>query len=318
MELLTVAYHYVDNEDKYSGGIYPTGPDRLEKQIELIGSTYSFITEDQLVAAIKGEAVLPEKACLMTFDDAVISQYEVALPILEKHHVPAVYYVPTDHLLGNAYAVHKAHYLLSQVKDEVLLADAEKHYEALVGKPVDWDAVGIGTIIGWYRYDTEAAAKFKYLINHMLDEDLAYKLITKTFLDHFDGTERDFCESFFINREQLRELDKHPLISIGLHTHRHMSVPKSSPETVHKDMLENYRILKEDVGISRIRGIGYPFGLLTQEVFEQKVEGPTHELGLVYGFTTEKKTVSHFDEPFRMGRFGPNDISGGKRPIFEI
>lgn len=317
MELLALSYHYIDEEDKYSSGIYPTSPERLSRQLELIGKSYSFISEDQLVQAIRGEIELSQRSCMVTFDDGVISQYEVAKPILEKYEVPAVIFIPTAHLHGKAYTVHKIHYLLSQIPEEDLLSNLEKQYTRLTGSTIAWDAVGLETITNWYRYDRLAAAKFKYALNHYLAEDMAQKLTSFIFDDLSDVQEDAFCKSFFVSEKEIRELSEHPLIRVGLHTHRHMSIVRSSVDAVARDIIENQRMLVEITG-KKSHGIAYPFGRVTNEVFETKVRTPAHETGLTYGFTTDKKVNTDLSAPFLLGRYNPNDVTGGKKPIFEI
>ncbi len=318
MELLVVAYHYIDSETKYKAGIYPTSPERFRNQLQTINKTHKFITEENLVNAIKGKEKLPEKSCLITFDDAVISQYDIALPILEELSVPAVIFVPTAHFSGNSYRVNKIHYLLSQLDPKVLLTDVENVHHEIFGQYPDWEKIGIEKISNWYRYDVLDVAKFKYLLNHVMKSNTANKIISKVFEKNYPKTEEEFCKKTFMGKDHIEKLKSHKLISLGLHTHSHESIPNSTKEEVSKDLHKNYNYLKNDLEVEKINGISYPYGLITKETFEKQIEKSVNELGLTYGFTTEKNINTNLDNPFLLCRYGANDITGGKRPIYNI
>jgi len=45
--------------------------------------------------ALRGEAVLPERAVALTFDDGYADNHEAALPVLDRHGFPAVFFLAT-------------------------------------------------------------------------------------------------------------------------------------------------------------------------------------------------------------------------------
>jgi len=61
------------------------------KQLEFLNTHgYSFISPDDVLLAAKGVRPLPEKAVLLTFDDAYLSFYNFVYPILKMYGYPAV------------------------------------------------------------------------------------------------------------------------------------------------------------------------------------------------------------------------------------
>ncbi len=56
---------------------------------------YNFVNMSEVLAALEGHHSLPEKAVLLTFDDAYVSQMEIAMPILSKYQACATIFVPT-------------------------------------------------------------------------------------------------------------------------------------------------------------------------------------------------------------------------------
>ncbi len=169
MDLLIVTYHYIDDEQKYKSGIYPVSVDRLENQLNKIGEKFTFIGENELVAAIGKEAILLEHSCLITFDDGLLSQYEKALPILEEKGIPAVFSINTMPLsLKKACVVHKVHYLLAQIPANSLLDEIKKYHLEFTGRDLKIEEIFSSISKGQGIYDDEATFKLKFLINSYL------------------------------------------------------------------------------------------------------------------------------------------------------
>jgi biofilm PGA synthesis lipoprotein PgaB len=73
------------------------------KQLEFFRTHgYQFISPQDVFAASKGKKKLPEKAILLTFDDAYESFYQFVYPVLKLYHYPAVLSVVTSWIGGKA------------------------------------------------------------------------------------------------------------------------------------------------------------------------------------------------------------------------
>src|SRR5881275_3006218 len=93
--LLAVGYHYVaEREPAEPRAIFPVTTAALAAQIELLAQSFELITRDQLLAAVTDGRDLPEHACMLTFDDGLRCQFELALPVLERLGAPAIFFVP--------------------------------------------------------------------------------------------------------------------------------------------------------------------------------------------------------------------------------
>ena len=81
--LLVVTYHYLAEEPPAAPrAIFPATTALLEQQLEELGRSFDFVSRDDLLRTLDGEAELPERACLVTFDDGLRCQAELALPVL--------------------------------------------------------------------------------------------------------------------------------------------------------------------------------------------------------------------------------------------
>lgn len=91
----------------------------FDLQLEGIKSRYDILTLDEFIEVVTGRRQLERHASLVTFDDADSEFISQALPVLKKHAVPSVVFVPTDfidsdkkfwHLrVSNAFHKLKAH-----------------------------------------------------------------------------------------------------------------------------------------------------------------------------------------------------------------
>ncbi len=130
----------------------------FERQMQwLADKGYVTMTLDELTAAIRGETYLPEKPVVITFDDNNPTQYEVAVPIMEKHGQKAVFYLIAKYLdsanmlnreralalqaKGNEIASHTmTHRALPGLNDEELaweLTESKRILEELTGKTIN-------------------------------------------------------------------------------------------------------------------------------------------------------------------------------------
>ena len=72
-------------------------PEVFDAEMSYLGSAgYHVIRFSDLENFLKGGAPLPARAVIITFDDGWRDQFEYALPILEKYHYPATFFVFTN------------------------------------------------------------------------------------------------------------------------------------------------------------------------------------------------------------------------------
>ena len=90
-------YHATDPYHKQIK--FNTTPQIFEQQIAwLKESAITFITMDDIVNSFAGKTTLPPNSVAITFDDGYCSNYDYALPILERYNVPAIIYVATQYI----------------------------------------------------------------------------------------------------------------------------------------------------------------------------------------------------------------------------
>jgi peptidoglycan/xylan/chitin deacetylase (PgdA/CDA1 family) len=106
--LHVLTYHRVDEPER-SPELYPgligATPREFEEHMRFLASSCRALSLAELLAVRRGEAPLPSRAVLVTFDDGYRSVAEHAWPIMRRHGVPLTLFVPTAYpgRPGNAF-----------------------------------------------------------------------------------------------------------------------------------------------------------------------------------------------------------------------
>jgi peptidoglycan/xylan/chitin deacetylase (PgdA/CDA1 family) len=96
--LTILTYHRVDYpgaQPLLDPALLSAAPAEFERQIAHVAARHRPLSLDELLAVRRGEAELPERAVLVTFDDGYRDFAENAWPVLRRHGVPATLFVPT-------------------------------------------------------------------------------------------------------------------------------------------------------------------------------------------------------------------------------
>lgn len=90
IDLPIVMYHGI-SESASGESKYFISKDRFESDLKWYrDSGYTTILPSQLYAYVSGEAILPSKPILLTFDDGYCNNYTYAFPLLQKYNMKAV------------------------------------------------------------------------------------------------------------------------------------------------------------------------------------------------------------------------------------
>lgn len=96
--LPVLMYHRVaprDGDHGFDPVLLSATPDAFADQIERLSRTSRLLSLDDVIAIRRGGHRLPERAVLLTFDDAYAGFLRWAWPVLRAHDVPCVVFAPT-------------------------------------------------------------------------------------------------------------------------------------------------------------------------------------------------------------------------------
>ena len=315
MTLLIVNYHYIGSTGTSTGqGIHPVSVSTFRHQIEEISKHFSFISQEDISLAVEKKKKLPEMACLITFDDGLRCQYELALPILDDLNVPAIFFINTlPYTEERACFPHILQYLRSVIPPEELLKNISEEYKVTTKNTLPLLPEYREGATRQYKHDSKEVAHLKYLMNHVLDVELSNKIVKKL-LFSLISSEKHFCDNLYMAQDHIRQLGDRRYL--GLHSHKHRPLSRMGPREILEDLVVNQQVLMEMSGINAIQAISYPFG--SQEAVSLPVIDAAKEIGCVWGVTMERAFNQTLDHPLLLGRLDTNDVIGGKSPKFDF
>ena len=302
--LVAVNFHYVrPSFDAPYPSIHGLTPAQFEAQLKVLGRAGNFVSASQVRERVRG-GKLPERSVLVTFDDGLREQFEHALPVLKKLGIPALFFINTaPNVEGRVLTVHQIHLLRSVVSPVDFLAMLQR---AAVAKGIELGGtVPVDLACAQYPYDTEEAARLKYLLNACLTEAQRSALADLCFAEVFPGRGAKMARDLYMDAGQIHALDG----SIGSHTHAHLALGLIGEEAACRE-IESSMTHLEGWLERRPFAVSYPYG--SREICTKRVGELTAAAGADFAFTMERAVNRTFASPHHLTRIDCNDAPGGK------
>ena len=214
-------------------------PEFLERLIlNLKNDGYSFISLDELHDILKSGKKI-NKQMVFTLDDGYVDNYEIAYPIFKKHAVPFTIYVTTS--FPNRVAI-----LWWYVLEDLIL----ENEKIVLSRGREYICITIDE-------KNDAFNQIKKLIISLEKDnflDNLNALFENYNIDWF-GKSKELC----MNWQQIIELSKDTLVTIGRHTVNHLALNQLSEDEIINEIVEANRMIENNIN-KRVEHFAYPFG----------------------------------------------------------
>ncbi|WP_162268801.1 polysaccharide deacetylase family protein [Flavobacterium chilense] len=272
-------------------------PSEFKQQLILLKNQGNFVHPNDLILDLNAVLQSKDNNLLITFDDGLKEQFDLALPILDELNIPAVFFVNSiNSEEKKVTTVHKIHLLRSIISSSEFL---DKFIDVPFSQTETQNARNI------YRYDDEKSAVLKYILNFKLDFKQQEQIVNTLFNLYFE--ESVILESLYMTEQNLKELANKGYL--GSHTHSHYPLGLLDSETIKKELKKTKTYL-DTLTHSNIKIVSYPYG--TPEVCTDQVADLTQKAGYEIGFTTKRGINTLQENPLLLNRFDCNDLIGGK------
>jgi peptidoglycan/xylan/chitin deacetylase (PgdA/CDA1 family) len=262
--------------------------DIFERIIEHVSEHFTPLGLPELVKGMIAGQTLPERAAVVTFDDGYRDNWSTAYPILVKYNVPATIYITTGFVDKIAYPYEFQ--LASWIKERKRMQFEWR------GRNYHWNLEGTAAQEDCYR-------TIKALTKPMHPEERE-QVLRRVYGGDFPATRDDL----FMDWEQVIELDRSPLITIGAHTHRHLLLTKLSKSEVAAEVETSKEILERRLD-HPIKHFSYPYG-----AFNEEVRQIVQDLGFVTAVTTRSEKISKGDDLLAI----PRIEASGEGPVEDL
>lgn len=297
-------FHYIrhDFTAKYPS-IFGLTPEQFRAQLEKLAQQADFISQEQLLKF--REKAFDKNYFLITFDDGLKEQFELARPILQEMGIPYIFFVNTSNFSEKEVSlVHKIHLLRSRISSEELLGRIRQKTAVQLSPEEELKGEK------HYNYDEPETAHLKYLLNFKLNFRQQEELIKPLFREYFD--EGQTAKELYMDKEMLATV--HAEGCLASHAHRHLPLGLVEPDVLTEDLKKTQAFFESSFG-EKAKLISYPYGSF------EACRGITAEVaqnGFEMGFTMERAVNKEVNlGPHLLSRFDANDLPGGKSDLFK-
>ncbi len=306
MTHIGINFHYVGMPAMPHEGIFGYSTEGFRECLADLARRFELLSlEDVLDATVSG-GTLPEKACLITFDDGLKCQYEEALPVMDQLGAGGAFFASgIPYRYGKGLQVHKIHWVRARLGDEFILGVIEK----MAGKgqvPSRPSDVDVRTAYICNPYDSPGAARLKYFLSYVLDPEKVDALLG-ILLEHAGMSEEDFLSFYYMSAGMIRDLAARKML--GSHAMSHRPLARMSAAEVFRELRESREILEGTAGTA-VRAVSYPFGVA--DAVDRMVGDKAAEAGYAVGYTMEMAYNEGTEDPLLYARVDAKDI--GKIP----
>lgn len=237
--LLIVTYHSVIPASKrfkefdYRNCV---SAETFDSLISLLKKDYDIITMAKAEVNL-AQNRLDGRQAVITFDDGFRNNFLYAFPILQKHHVPAAFYLTTSF-------IGKRELLWTEKINHLIMGSRLQQLELILDKPCRFDLTdekakrSASIQIRTFLKNSDRSKK-----EEVLDQLMQY------FSGDHDIIEHDADRYEFLSWDEVRIMQQAGM-EIGSHTHRHNTLNMLSEEDSFSELRDSKAAIEKEVGIA--------------------------------------------------------------------
>jgi len=287
-------------------------PDNFEAQLRYLKSEYTIISANELVQQLIS-GTLKKRSVVLTFDDGYRDNFETAKPLLEKYSVPATFFI-TDSYLGSGQSFwwDELEQIIVHTRNlpSVFALNYQEHsihFDLTGEEALDAELQSIQTN---FKYDnlptrrTELYLKLWTIFSPLLKNEQSRLL--EEIREWAGLSEDDTQVTGCMTEQEVLQLAKNPLFTIGGHTKTHPALASHSKELQHRDIVDNQKFLEKLIN-QEIQLFAYPSGNYDESTIQV-----LNESSVLASFTTTAKPVKKNTPLHEIPRFQVNNWSEKK------
>jgi peptidoglycan/xylan/chitin deacetylase (PgdA/CDA1 family) len=281
----------------------------FEEHLQVL-QDYRLTSVDALLKGLANKKV-ESKGITITFDDGYKDNYDVAKPLLQKYNCPATFFITSG-------AVDSTQRFWWDELEQIILYAKQlpPRLEIVISGELftyDFETVEPGKDSlekhkYWYWPDEPPTTRcdlylklweqLKPLPHYQIDKVIAH-------LRSWAGETVSSEKRFTVTNDELQELSRSNLFSIGAHTVSHPDLISHRKEVQEGEICNSKKVL-EDYCNTSMTTISYPYGNYDNDTLAIASDK------FLAGFTTEEVVVTNKTANLEIGRFQVNNWTGEK------
>jgi len=225
--------------------------------------------------------------CLITFDDGWYDNHDYALPLLERHRVPAVIYIATDYIgTQNTFWQERLARMLHRL------------WQARVAQNDLYDELGMHALLA----QTDASVRFfvragiSALKTRSQAEIDGFLQRTQSVLRQHALPDDEIGHDRFMTWQQVGRLHASDMVTVGSHAQSHTPMTKLTPQDVARELHESQAVIAQQIKFAT-PWFAYPNG--DHDATSRQL---AQQAGYRMAVTTEIGGVHSGDDPMRLRR----------------
>lgn len=302
--LQVVMYHYIrDLPNTAFPRLKGMLTEAFRRQFTVLQDRYEMATLEAALEFVRGRYRPCRDLCLLTFDDGLREHYSEVMPLLAEHHVQGIFFPITSCLEGRVAPVHMNHFLMAAYElESYQKAFTERLAELFPDFKVN-TSLDEAVIRRAYRWDTLEVARFKYLLNVVLEPTVRDQVMRSLFEERL-GAEREFARTLYFTWDEAREMQAAGMV-LGGHSHQHRPLASLSHVELVTDLSTCRQLLTDHLHAQAIWPFSYPFG--GKDSMNGTASSQLKQLGFTCAFSTEVGSVASGTDLFTLLRLDCND-----------
>lgn len=278
-------YHRIGDVTKteFDRAVFSCSVAALETHLIAIKNNFEIITSKQLRTIINEASVIKKRYAIITFDDGYYDNYSEAFPVLKKHNVPGIFYLPTEfidsdkvpwwdeiaYLLrnssGQSYSLPK-----QDTKFDLVKLSIDATIQKIIFQAKRIDGINILDVLADIRDKFPQAHEKLQAEENML----------------------------FMNWQQAKEMSENGM-EIGSHTLSHQILSQLTSDEQKIEITISKEVIEKNIG-QEIFSIAYPVG--RYHCYTEETCQLSEEAGYIIGFNNEPGKNKTINNPYNINR----------------
>ena len=238
----------------------------FEMHMRVLRQHFNPISLDEFQAHLEQKAILPERSCLVTFDDGWLDNYEIAFPIIQKYKIPAVIFLPVNYISGDSMFWQEE---IQMMLSRMLSSDDEEQRAKLV-KILESERT--------FREPTNADIR-SYVVKLKSLSDTEINRVLGIIRNEFGSYDESPHYNRYLTWDQVLEMQAAG-ITFASHALSHRKLCGLSDAQCRNELAASRAFLEERLG-HPVRAIAYPNG-----DYDERVIGEAKKTGYSMAFST--------------------------------